>query len=875
MKIIILDMLINQYENREIATASLRRIDKELRNLAAVVDSGRQAVLEYFIRGNDGKPFHGLKNNIPVYKYDLTDGDRILYVHGTSLSYLNEEDRDSFVLVSYAPHDLQERVAKKGHFFHKHNYTDVKDYVQLVDENDVLNENECVGIASVFFGDFKAYVIDESELSTLTVHDLDKRVLLTQEQHGYLEEWQRDPSPTLITGGAGTGKTVMSIRMLESFDKEQSNSRAIYFTQSKELRKKGKKQLCSLLNVDANEGDDYSIETSNGNCIDFYNINDYCLQKISDSTVTYVIFHDFENEFCLKNLEVQRLCKKASLSYFDVWTDIRGVIKGSLNEFWQRRRSVSQFDYAKIPTLVEKGYLVRLENNPQQVKLPYSTREAREKIINDLSLSFEERKILGKIIDAFESIDTDTRLISLEEYLSVPDEISLFTSEQRRCVYKICELYQQWLEENKKDDENDLALKVLSQESLDKYDFIIVDEVQDYTELQLLLTYFLCDNKNAFVFAGDIHQVINPTVFNHERIKKLFLDESGLESKLKVRTLSSNYRCQQGIVDAANNLSELRRKAIGKKSAEFEEPENSHDPTVISIPFRVSFSDSNLKALLEEVMKYPRVGVLVADEVERTALVDLIGEEAYSEHPCIFTASEIKGVEYQYVVCVNVFSKYYSEWKTILSENFAKKRETKHRFYFNLIYVALTRAQLHICFIDRQPVREIDKVLNLNVQNEFDPVTCRFTDLGSSLWDWYEQAQEYRENGVYDKAIKYYQKSGECANIQDIVECQIALAENQRDYNKLIKYAILKGDLSLAMKYQEEKNVSSDIKEMISWFVSPTTKTGISQMVKKQFDDFSQEEISLLSSRIKEKLRNEARQILQTSVVAKGVDCDE
>jgi hypothetical protein len=199
-------------------------------------------VLEYFIKGNDGKPFHGLKNNVPVYKYDLTDGDRILYIHGTSLSYLNEEDRDSFVLVSYAPHDLQERVAKKGHFFHKHNYTDVKDYVQLVDENDVLNENECVGIASVFFGDFKAYVIDESELSTLTVHDLDKRVLLTQEQHGYLEEWQRDPSPTLITGGAGTGKTVMSIRMLESFDKEQSNSRAIYFTQSKELRKKGKKQ---------------------------------------------------------------------------------------------------------------------------------------------------------------------------------------------------------------------------------------------------------------------------------------------------------------------------------------------------------------------------------------------------------------------------------------------------------------------------------------------------------------------------------------------------------------------------------------------------------------------------------------------------------
>lgn len=875
MKIIILDMLINQYENREIATASLRRIDKELRNLATVVDNGRQAVLEYFIKGNDGKPFHGLKNNVPVYKYDLTDGDRILYVHGTSLSYLNEEDRDSFVLVSYAPHDLQERVAKKGHFFKKHNYADIKDYVQLVDEKEILTDNECESIASLFFGDFKAYVIDESELNSLTAHDLDKRVLLTKEQHYYLEEWKREPAPTLITGGAGTGKTVMSIRMLESFDKEQNNSFAIYFTQSKELRKKGKKQLCSLLNVNANEGDEYSVETPNSNVIDFFNINDYCLQKIDDSTVSYVTYYDFENEFCKKNSDVQRLCKKANLSFFDVWTDIRGVIKGSLNEFWQRRRSVSQFDYDKVSALEKKGFLVRLGNDPQQVKLPYSTRDARAKLSIDTLLSAEERRAYGRLIDAFESIDTDTHLITVDEYLSVSSEISLFTTEQRKCVYKICEYYQQWLEENKKYDENDLALKVLSQEVLDKYDFIIVDEVQDYTELQLLLAYNLCDNKNAIVFAGDIHQVINPTVFNHERIKKLFLDESGTESKLRVRTLSSNYRCQQGIVDAANSLSEFRRKVIGRKSAEFEEPENSHDPTVISTPFRVLYSDANLKALLEEIMKYPRIGVLVADEIERNALVALIGEEAYNEHPCIFTASEIKGVEYQYVVCIDVFSKYCSEWNTIISENFSKKHETKHRFYFNLIYVALTRAQLHICFIDRQPVLEIDQILRLNVQSDFDPNVCRFTDLGSSLWDWYEQAQEYHENGVYDKAIKYYQKAREYATIYDIIECQIGLAEIQKDYNKLIKYALLKDDVSLAVKYQNESDVMLELKKLVSWFTEPISKTGVLEMVKKNFNNFSQEEQNLIYSLVKKKLRNEAKELSMISIVAEGVDCND
>ena len=842
MKIIILDMLINQYENREVATASLKRIDKELRNLATIVDEGRQAVLEYFIKGNDGKPFHGLKNNVPVYKYDLTDGDRILYVHGTSLSYLNEEDKDSFVLVSYAPHDLQEKVAKKGHFFKKHNYADIKDYVQLVDEKDILTEHECESIASLFFGDFKAYIIDESELETLTAHDLDKRVLLTPEQHNHLENWKKDIVPTLITGGAGTGKTIVSIRMLEAFNDNQKNSFAVYFTQSKELRKRGRKQLCSLLKEDENKWEDFTVETSNNNVFDFFNINDYCLQKLGISFSSYVVYSNFENEFCRNNLDVQRLCKKANLSFFDLWTDIRGVIKGSLNEFWQRRKSVSQFDYKKVSKFVEYGLLVRLKDNPQQLKLPFNTLEARSRLLNNTILSTEEKKIYEDIISAFETVDTNISMITLEEYLSVSDEISLFTTEQRKLAYEICNLYQQWLIKENKYDENDLALKVLSCEPLDKYDFVVVDEVQDYTELQLFLVYNLCDNKNAFVFAGDIHQVINPTVFNHERIKKLFLDKTGVESRLKVITLNSNYRCQQGIVDAANNLSSLRRKTIGRKSFEFEKEENSHDPTVISVPFRLTYSDSNLKSLLEEIMKYPRIGVLVADEVERDALISIIGDDIYNEHPCIFTASEIKGVEYQYVVCINIFSKYYSEWIDILSKDTVKRHETKHRFYFNLVYVALSRAQLHVCFIDKNHVNEVDKIMKLNVLNTFSPEICNFTDLGSSLEDWLDQAKEYHSNGAYDKALKYYLKAGFHASKEDIYECKAEIALSKNDFTKAILYFIIQGDISSCNKYINEKSVSQELKEYVKFITKKTAVKDIVSIVKKLTFDFEDEE---------------------------------
>ena len=873
MKIIILDMLINQYENREVATMSLRRIDKELHNLASIVDNGRQAIVNYLVKGNDGKPFHGLKNNTPVYKYDLTDGDRILYVHGSSLSYLSEEDRDSFVLVSYAPHDLQEKIAQKGSFFRKHNYVDVKDYINLRNNKEELTEEEINCIASLVYGDFKACVVEDTDLATLTPEDLDRKVLLTKEQRSCLEEWQRDQKPILITGGAGTGKSVIAIRLLEAFDSNQLNGFAVYFTQSLELLKKGKNQFCSLLKVTT---DEYSIETENQNVIDFFNINDYCLNELKLSESQLVLYYDFENQFFKNCTEAQRLCKKANISCFDAWIDIRGVIKGSLNEFWQRRMSVSQFDYTNVSSLVEKGLLVRLNSNPQRIKLPVNTRDAKELCKNTILTDGEQKSYRG-IIAAFEKIDVDMHLIELDDYLSVSDEISLFTFEQRRCVYKIAELYQNWLEKEHKYDENDIALRMIKEDKYGSYDLVVVDEVQDYTELQLFLIYHLSENKNSFIFAGDIHQIINPTVFNHERLKKLFLDESGTKSSLSVRTLNSNYRCQQGIVDTANKLSRLRRKIVGNKSDEFEIEESSYDPSVISTPFRIEYNLDNLKSILLEIMKYPRIGVLVANDETREKLISIIGRQAYEDYdvPFIFTVNEIKGMEYQYIVCIDIFTDFYKEWQEIIANDMSKKRETKYRFYFNLIYVALTRAQYHMCFIDNTPIEKIDSILQLTLHNTFDVDQCYFSDLGNSLWDWYEQAHKHHENGAYDKAIKYYLKAGEYASPKDIRDCQIGAAKIKKDYNNLVKYALINSDIELAKKYGDEEGVSSEIRSIVEWLDAPITKAGIVELITKNFSDSTQEDIDALFNQVKTKIRKEAKDMSNVSILAGGVPYDK
>ena len=101
------------------------------------------------------------------------------------------------------------------------------------------------------------------------------------------------------------------------------------------------------------------------------------------------------------------------------------------------------------------------------------------------------------------------------------------------------------------------------------------------------------------------------------------------------------------------------------------------------------------------------------------------------------------------------------------------------------------------------------------------------------------------------------------------------MAEQERDYNTLIKYALLKGDISLVQKYQDEPSVSLKLKEMIAWFALPANKTGVIDMINENFRNFSQEEQTLIYSLVKKKLRKEASEMAVYSIVAEGVIYDK
>ncbi|RUA08908.1 MAG: hypothetical protein DSY38_01160, partial [Fusobacteria bacterium] len=161
--------------------------------------------------------------------------------------------------------------------------------------------------------------------------------------------------------------------------------------------------------------------------------------------------------------------------------------------------------------------------------------------------------------------DLNNAMIPKEDYLSLNKKYTIYDSKKRDEIYEFAKVYQNWLEDNNYFDENDLAREVILKKE-PKFDYIICDEVQDLTEIEIYMLTKLVKNREYVFLAGDIHQIINPTYFSFSRVRSLFYKDNYVE-----KALSKNYRSQKKIVDLANQLTKLRAEYIGKLGEDYKE----------------------------------------------------------------------------------------------------------------------------------------------------------------------------------------------------------------------------------------------------------------------------------------------------------------
>ena len=116
---------------------------------------------------------------------------------------------------------------------------------------------------------------------------------------------------------------------------------------------------------------------------------------------------------------------------------------------------------------------------------------------------------------------TDRPYLSREEYLSLGIRQSIFAEDERPHVYDLFCKYLAFIQDNNYYDPNILSHHYLPLVE-PRYDFVVVDEVQDLTTIQLQLILTSLRKPHQFLLCGDANQIVHPNFFSWSTLKSFF-----------------------------------------------------------------------------------------------------------------------------------------------------------------------------------------------------------------------------------------------------------------------------------------------------------------------------------------------------------------
>ena len=174
-----------------------------------------------------------------------------------------------------------------------------------------------------------------------------------------------------------------------------------------------------------------------------------------------------------------------------------------------------QVDFLSFQEFLESIHVP--EGKPATFKVfqRWFSRYRRSSQLKDVHKLFEE---FGGVITG---PATDKSWLSRKDYLALGVKESIFLQAEREEVYEVFEKYLSFLQDNQLYDSN-----IVSHQYLEKiqacYDFVIVDEVQDLTNIQLYLIIKSLHHSHDFILCGDSNQIVHPNFFSWSKVKSLF-----------------------------------------------------------------------------------------------------------------------------------------------------------------------------------------------------------------------------------------------------------------------------------------------------------------------------------------------------------------
>lgn len=320
---------------------------------------------------------------------------------------------------------------------------------------------------------------------------------------------------------------------------------------------------------------------------------------------------------------------------------------------------------------------------------------------------------------------------SYDDLIEVFDALHLGQEERNLAssFFKVYQKYRDFLTQNKLYDIYDFYRELGKSDIIaksDKPQYIYLDEVQDFSPIEMDLILKYSENPKKLVITGDEQQKINVTGFNWKILKQLVEEKTKSESN-QIFQLKINYRCTK-------QINEYGEKYLTKKKND----SFSEGPAPVLC---VINEKEKLSSLLRELKEERKIMYICFSMEMRNKLVEIFGK-----YSLVYHSSDVKGLENETVVLV-----FPSELKPEYEESRNK-----------MMYMAITRAKRNLIVLDNKQMHLSDtidqeslpvflKEISQEVEEDFYMNSLRYAQADSD-----EAVQELLIMGNYEIVEKKF-----------------------------------------------------------------------------------------------------------------------
>ncbi|MBE0647134.1 MAG: UvrD-helicase domain-containing protein [Bacteroidales bacterium] len=367
----------------------------------------------------------------------------------------------------------------------------------------------------------------------------------------------------------------------------------------------------------------------------------------------------------------------------------------------------------------------------------------------------DAHKVYEEFRGVITGMDITKEYLSADEYLSLGVKQSIFLAAERETVYHLFEKYLHFLKE-----EGFYDINIYTHNLLDfchpVYDYIIVDEVQDLTNIQLFLILKSLTKTGNFILCGDANQVVHPNFFSWSHLKTMFYQQDFKGDDIRI--LHANYRNTEVVSNLANRLLKIKIARFGSLDKESNYLVNT-----------VSQSEGEMVFLEEKHKMVTELAAKTRKSVNYAVLVlrneDKARAGSIFPSPLLFSVQESKGLEYENIILYNFISDNAAEFNSICEgvnaehmngedpvysrgRDKSDKSIDAYKFYINSLYVGITRAVKNVYIVEQTRGHKLIHLLGVSEEMRERVIK---EDI-SSAEDWKREARRLEKMGKSEQA---------------------------------------------------------------------------------------------------------------------------